>query len=136
MSQLIQMRNRIKAIETIEKITHAMQLISMSTHARLRERKTHIEEYQNTIATLFKKVASQVPDWHNPVLMPSSSRDELPLIILIGSQKGLCGTFNLNLFSRFERDLRAADFPMQCLLLLVKKQQIIFIVSSHHFQFQ
>ena len=39
MAQLIQMRQRIKAIETIKKITHAMRLIAMSTHLRLRTKK-------------------------------------------------------------------------------------------------
>ena len=38
MAQLTQLKHRIKAIETIKKITHAMRLISISTHARLKNK--------------------------------------------------------------------------------------------------
>ena len=46
MAQLIQMRQRIKAIETIKKITHAMRLIAMSTHLRLRAKKNTVDYIQ------------------------------------------------------------------------------------------
>ena len=45
MSQLIQMRHRIKAIETIRKITHAMRLISMSMHSRLKAKEEGMKLY-------------------------------------------------------------------------------------------
>lgn len=36
MSQLIQLKQRIKTISVIEKITHAMRIMAMSNHARLK----------------------------------------------------------------------------------------------------
>ena len=44
MSQLIQMRRRIKTIETIRKITNAMRLIAMSGHSRLKHKEDLIEK--------------------------------------------------------------------------------------------
>src|SRR5689334_19842190 len=43
MAQLIQLRDRIRTIETIHKITHAMRLISMSHHARLKYKEEHLQ---------------------------------------------------------------------------------------------
>ena len=40
MSQLIHLKQRIKSITVIKKITHAMRLISMSSHSKL---KKHVE---------------------------------------------------------------------------------------------
>ena len=51
MSQLIQMRQRIKAIETIKKVTQAMRIISMSTHTRLKRKVENVEKYQQEINT-------------------------------------------------------------------------------------
>ena len=55
MSVLIEIRKRIKAIETIKKITHAMQLISMSTHAKLRTREQFSYTISNNSARFTKK---------------------------------------------------------------------------------
>ena len=46
MAHLIAMRQRIKAVETIKKVTHAMCLISMSMHSRLRNKKELLDDYE------------------------------------------------------------------------------------------
>lgn len=100
------MRQRIKAIQTIKKITHAMRLISMSTHSQLKHKEAPLKYYCNSIENLFYKVKQSAPGWHNPIIMPRKSQRHKDLIILIGSQKGLCGTFNSLLFKSFESMLK------------------------------
>lgn len=102
MSELIQMRQRIKAIETIKKITHAMRLISMSAHSRLKMKHDTINLYKKSLSALFYKVSLSAPQWHNTVAQPPAKSPAALLVILIGSQKGLCGNFNTALFSRFQ----------------------------------
>ncbi|MFC1842678.1 F0F1 ATP synthase subunit gamma [Candidatus Dependentiae bacterium] len=103
MAQLIQMRQRIKAIETIKKVTHAMRLISMSMHSRLRGKTPLLKKYNNEVAKLFKKLRFLAPHWKSPITHPDSPKESNPLFILVGSQKGLCGTFNTNLLKEFEK---------------------------------
>lgn len=102
MAQLIQMRQRIKAIETIKKITHAMRLISMSSHSRLKNRQEPLKVYKDAMNNLFAKVHSITPQWHNAILFPKAEPNNI-LIILVGSYKGLCGSFNSALFHYFQR---------------------------------
>lgn len=98
MSQLIQMRQRIKAIETIKKITHAMRLISMSLHARLKVKEEPLTAYKDTIISIFQDIKKQNPQWTNSVLYPAKTTFPKTLIIIVGSHKGLCGNFNSALF--------------------------------------
>lgn len=105
MSQLIRMRQRIKAIKTIKKITHALRLISMSTHLRLRSKKNALEEYKNSFVTLFMQLYKVAPLWKHSLAENSDHKANIPLIILIGSQKGLCGNFNTELYAFFEKEL-------------------------------
>lgn len=98
MSQLIQMRQRIKAIETIKKITHAMRLISMSLHARLKLKEEPLTAYKNTLTSIFHDIKEQYPQWHNAILYPPQTTFSKTLLILVGSNKGLCGNFNSALF--------------------------------------
>lgn len=98
MSQLIQMRQRMQAIDTIEKITHAMRLVAMSTITRLRTQMEYLQDYAKVVEQLYVTVATLTQ--HNPQLIHSSTAHEL--IIVIGSQKGLCGNFNTTLATSFE----------------------------------
>ena len=98
MSQLMQMRQRMKAVETIKKITHAMRLISMSTHSRMKHQEAPLKTYQETINSLFSKALAMHPAYKDPILQPETSPESNPLVIVIGSQKGLCGSFNSALF--------------------------------------
>ena len=102
MAQLIQMRQRIKAIQTIKKITHAMRLISMSMHSRLRAKAPVFETYQNEVTRMFQKVRLATPQWTNQTMFPTDAPDKNPLVILVASQKGLCGNFNSALFRKFQ----------------------------------
>lgn len=121
MSELVQMRQRIKAIETIKKITHAMRLISMSTHSRLRSKKEFIEDYKSEVANLFFKVTTLFPELPNTILFPDVNLPENQLVILIGSQKGLCGSFNGSVFLFSEKYLAALSNKQINLIVIGKK---------------
>ncbi|MGE0009991.1 MAG: F0F1 ATP synthase subunit gamma [Candidatus Babeliales bacterium] len=125
MSVLMLMRQRMKAVETIQKITHAMRLISMSSHTRLRNKKTALTQYAQELSTLFAQVYAHAPSWHHPILLPKPQSEEptppRSLIILVGSQKGLCGTFNQSLFAFFERSQSKAPQDHSDLIVIGKR---------------
>lgn len=94
MSQLVQFRQRIQAVETIKKITQAMRLIAMSGHARLKNRETYLNNFSQEIANLTKLIEA-ASNKSIQVKKHSSKK----LYILVTSQKGLCGNFNNSLLS-------------------------------------
>ncbi|MFC1841617.1 F0F1 ATP synthase subunit gamma [Candidatus Dependentiae bacterium] len=130
MAQLIQMRQRIKAIETIKKVTHAMRLISMSMHSRLRGKMPLLKKYNDEVAILFKKLRVIAPTWKNPITHPQEPKESNPLFILVGSQKGLCGTFNVWLIREFEQlmpeqELKKTNF------ITVGKKAVDYLSGKH-----
>jgi len=106
MSKLIQLRQRSKAIETIKKITHAMRLISMSTHSHLQHLQDSFNTYTREVDHLFAQLISYAPKWRNPMLHPEEDSNPKSAIILIGSQKGLCGSFNTQLCKLFTKEMK------------------------------
>ena len=120
MSQLIRMRQRIKAIKTIKKITHALRLISMSTHLRLRSRKNTIEEYKKTLSDLYAGFNNFIVNWHHP-LMALGNKSGASLVILVGSQKGLCGNFNTELYAFFAKEMSKKNKQHVSLIAIGKK---------------
>jgi F-type H+-transporting ATPase subunit gamma len=106
MSELVQLRQRMKAIETIKKITHAMRLISMSAHSRLKSKQEAVTLYMQELLSLLVNIVPRIQDWQHPFIASKNTSDNISLIILIGSQKGLCGNFNEALFQFFIRRMK------------------------------
>lgn len=121
MAQLVQMRQRIKAIETIKKVTNAMRLISMSSHTKMQAKRKVLNHYTETIKNLFYKLRKSTPSWRNRILMPNPELPQKTLFILIGSQKGLCGNFNSALFSYFTNNVEKDQYQNATLVAIGKK---------------
>lgn len=121
MSKLIQLRQRSKAIDTIKKITHAMRLISMSTHAHLQHLQDSLTRYTRDVDQLFVHLMDYAPTWHNPIIHPEQDAASKSLVLLMGSQKGLCGSFNTNLFKRYAHELEERDLEEFDLVVVGQK---------------
>jgi F-type H+-transporting ATPase subunit gamma len=102
-SQLTPLKRKIKSIQTTQKITHAVRLISMSFYSKLEKQNVFLQDYKNSICDVFTQLVVSFPEWKNPVLFPEDILDSSPLFVIISSSKGLCGSFNSNLFRYFER---------------------------------
>ncbi len=129
MSKLIQMRNRIKTIETIKKVTDVMRIISMSAHSRLKIKQEPLSEYLSELKMLLAKVQSAAPSWTHPRLMPTGDNSK-PLIIIIGSQKGLCGGFNTQL-SKFLNEYIKRNPSPHYHLTAIGKKPIDYLIENH-----
>ena len=123
MSQLIQMRRRIKAIETIKKITSAMRLISRSFHMRMNKEQLTLQEYRDTLCTLFTQLRATAPEWKPTKFFPSDKLVHKELIIIIGGQKGLCGNFNASLSYWIDNHKQELNSPEKRIIVLGKRVQ-------------
>jgi F-type H+-transporting ATPase subunit gamma len=123
MSQLVQMRQRIKAIETIKKITSAMRLVSRSFHTRMNKGQEALSEYRDTLCSIFTDLRAIAPDWKPEKFFPSEQLVHKELIIIIGGQKGLCGNFNSNLFYWIDTHKKELSSPDKRIIVLGKRVQ-------------
>ncbi len=100
MSQLIQLKQRIKAIRVIKKITHAMRLISMSSRMKMIKQSESLKLFRDEITPLLCSLESVHPS------IDENQPFHKDIWILIASEKGLCGNFNSIIFSYFQTKLR------------------------------
>lgn len=133
MSQLIHLRHRIKAIETIKKITQAMRLIAMSAHSQLKNKQERLFIYQKKMSELMSKISTDDSLTFNNIQLLATSKKKL--IILVGSQKGLCGSFNSSLLSFFRSQL--SHYSLEFTDFIIIGQRISQLLThlnliSHH----
>lgn len=98
-------KSRIRSIESIKKITRAMEMISL---AKLRPAQNKLESsrrYLEKIRQLLSSTLAKAPGADNPFLVSSESGKKIALCV-ISSDTGLCGTYNNNLFRKAAEFIR------------------------------
>lgn len=123
MSNLISLKNKIRSIRTTQKITHAIRLSSMSVYSKLDKQNNFLNDYSLNIKETFSELLSYSPDWKNKTFLPDDILDTNPLFIIISSSKGLCGSFNSNLFRYFERACFIEEHQIAKFITIGKKSE-------------
>lgn len=83
-----------------------------------------LKTYTYAIRDLFDTLSAAHPLWKSPILQPNDSEYQKNLIILVSSQKGLCGSFNSALFALARKEIAAHTINTH--YILVGKKAIDF----------
>ncbi len=102
MAGIKELRNRIKSIGNIKQITRAMEMVASTKLRRFQDRAIASRPYSQEIAGLVARLSSMLGDdvADNPLF--SAGKGEKTLVLLISSDRGLCGAYNTNLFRALE----------------------------------
>jgi F-type H+-transporting ATPase subunit gamma len=97
---LRELRGRIRSAGSIKKITKAQEMIATSRIARAQARVEAARPYNDEITTMLTNLANESALDH-PLLV---ERDEPRRagILVVSSDRGLCGAYNANVFRRSE----------------------------------
>jgi F-type H+-transporting ATPase subunit gamma len=94
MSQLKEIRNRIVSIKNTKQVTNAMKMVSASKLKKAQDQILKIIPYDMKLQEIIKTLGSEGIELKSKFLLQSEIKDVL--IIVIGSNRGLCGAFNSN----------------------------------------
>ncbi len=103
MSSAKEIRNKIKSIQNTKKITKAMEMVAASKMKKVQESMNKSRPYSEKIKDVIKNVGEGVLEYNHPYIV---SREEKNIgIIIISTDKGLCGGLNVNLFRYFIKNI-------------------------------
>ena len=105
MPNLRMIRRRISAVETIQQVTRAMQMIAASRVRRAQESILQARPYTDRLDLLIRHLASRVDQDAHPMLNVREHRHAT--LVAITGDRGLCRGFNANVL-RQTMDRRAA----------------------------
>jgi len=98
MASLKDLKNRITSVKSTQKITKAMQMVAASKLRRAQEAaeaaRPYAERMENVLTGL--GVAAKDSPGASPLLIGNGS-DDVHLVIVATSERGLCGGFNTNI---------------------------------------
>ena len=102
-----EVKGKIKSVENTQKITKAMEMVAASKMRKAQERVEAARPYAQKIRRTIGHLAQANPDFQHPFMV---ERDVKRVgMIIISTDRGLCGGLNINLFRKILGELRHWD---------------------------
>jgi F-type H+-transporting ATPase subunit gamma len=120
-AQLRELRQKIRATKSIGKITKAMELIATSRISKAQARVDASRPYTAEITKVLSALASAASTLDDPLLTERENPNRVGVLV-VTSDKGLCGGYNSNV-------LRAAE-ELLSLLREQGKTPVLYVIGS------
>jgi F-type H+-transporting ATPase subunit gamma len=124
MPALIDLRRRIKSVKNTQQITQAMKTVSTAKFKKGQRTVLEGRPQWHGLPGLLEKIASWAGRQASPLL---DRREEKKIeVMIIASDKGLCGAFNSNLLARAQSFLEEKSARCDIGLVLVGRKAVHF----------
>ena len=114
-----EIRGKIKSFENTKKITKAMEMVSVAKMRKAQERMRAARPYAEKIRSLAANLATATPEYEHP-FMTANTLAKVTGVILVTTDKGLCGGLNTNVLravtNKF-RELEAAGQKIEAVAI-------------------
>ncbi|MEM8799777.1 MAG: F0F1 ATP synthase subunit gamma [Pseudomonadota bacterium] len=130
MASLKELKDRISSVKSTQKITKAKQMVAA---AKLRKAQAAAEAgrpYAERLARILGGLSAKVElTDQSPKLLTGTGKDDVHLLIVCTSDRGLCGAFNANIVKEARLKIKAlmADGKTVKLFLVGRKGRAILI---------
>jgi len=94
MAQIREIKKRMVAVRTIQRITKTMQMIATAKFTASLARAKASRPYMERIRELVAEVAARAGDESHPLCLAPAKTAGKELILVIASDRGLCGAYN------------------------------------------
>ena len=100
-----EIRTKIASVNSTRKITSAMELVAASKMRKVQERMQASRPYSDNMLTIIQHLAGANAEYKHPFL---SAREVKNVgVLLISTDRGLCGGLNINLFKKLVQQMAA-----------------------------
>ena len=135
MSGLKEIRNRISSVSSTMQITNAMKMVSAAKLKKAQDSIAATLPYSNKLSELIKSISASLDSAESNPLFEKREIKK-PLLIVITSNKGLCGGFNSNIIKEVYSLVSNYGTNTPDLLAIGKKgndilRKQLIVISSH-----
>ena len=98
MPSLKDLRVRITSVKSTQRITSAMKMVAAAKLRRAQEQAEAARPYAERMERMLGSVAASVSDASSaPPLLAGTGKDDVHLLVVMTTDRGLCGGFNTNI---------------------------------------
>ncbi len=104
MANLRDIRDRIASVKSTQQITRAMKMVAAARLRKAQERMTDARPYTHKLREIIARLLEKTKTVHP--LFRHADKPKNVLLLVMGSDRGLCGGFNNNLFRIVEHRIQ------------------------------
>lgn len=142
MAGLKEIRTRIASIKTTRQVTSAMKMVSAAKLKRAQDAILQIRPYADKLFQVLASLSSSLGNAEDSVYTKSREPEKI-LIVLIASNRGLCGSFSMNIVkkavelvhTKYSLQYQLGDVEFFCIGKQAEKQvklRGMNVVENHH----
>lgn len=131
MSTLKSLRDRIRTIQSTQKITQAMKLVAAAKLKRAQEKFELSRSYPQKLNELLTYILATTSSFESeePLLL-GRKEDKTKLLIVVTSDQGLCGSFNTSIHRQVEHFIKQQSDHNCYVKLLIIGQKGLEVLSK------
>jgi len=120
MASLKELKGRITSVKSTQKITKAKQMVAAAKLRKAQARAEAARPYAERLTTVMASLAGKVGGDNAPRLLAGTGSDKRHLLVVVNTDKGLCGGLNANI-------VRAASAKARALVAAGKEVELYLV---------
>ena len=108
MAGMKEIRGKIKSVQNTRKITKAMEMVAASKMRRAQERMRSARPYADKVRAIASHMSKANPEYRHPFMVENKGAKTAGLI-LVSTDKGLCGGMNTNILRASLNKIKELD---------------------------
>lgn len=123
MASMRDIRRRIRVVKNIQQITNAMKMVAAARLKKAQERAEAARPYSNKMRDVMSSLSTAAQGVQNPLL--EVRPEEKIGVVVIGAERGLAGSYNINIMRKTMELLDGRD-PQTVRMILLGRKSISF----------
>ncbi|NCP23306.1 MAG: F0F1 ATP synthase subunit gamma [Erythrobacter sp.] len=107
MASLKELKGRINSVKSTQKITKAKQMVAAAKLRRAQAAAEAARPYAERLAGVMASLASRISGGSAPRLLAGTGMDKRHLLVVVNTDKGLCGGLNANIVKAAKNKAKA-----------------------------
>jgi F-type H+-transporting ATPase subunit gamma len=124
MANIKELKKKIKSTKSTSKITQAMKLVSAAKLAKAQQNILNSRPYARELESTIKVVSALVQDYDHEYLHEKKNNNKAVLLV-ISSDKGLCGSYNSQLAKKVRRFLGETSLDVKIYFIGKKVRDLL-----------
>lgn len=133
MANLKDLRLRIKSVQSTKKITSAMKMIAAAKLKKAQNAAESSRAYTAEMGRIMADLVSkQTATDTTPKLLSGTGKDQKHLVVVITSNRGLCGGFNTIIIRKVKKFIRAQEAQQKNVEIIIVGKKGVDLLRQDH----
>lgn len=128
MASLKELRSRIASVKSTQRITSAMKMVAAAKLKKAQDRAEAARPYAERMERMLGSLASNAQEGNAPPMLAGTGKSDTHLLVVISSDRGLCGGFNGSIMRAVRLQIRELQNDGKTVKLIVVGRKGIGLV--------